>query len=66
MQIVLNGQIIQVVDQCSITKMLETLALKNQRVAVEVNQEVIPRAQHNSFALSSGDKVEVIQAVGGG
>lgn len=66
MQIVLNGQTTQVVDQCSITEMLETLTLQNQRVAVEVNQEVIPRAEHNSFVLSSGDQVEVIQAVGGG
>ncbi len=66
MQIVLNGQATQVIDQCSITKILETLELQNQRVAVEVNQEVIPRAEHEFFVLSSGDQVEIIQAVGGG
>lgn len=66
MQIELNGQATQVIDQCSITKILEVLELQNQRVAVEVNQEVIPRAKHNSFELSSGDQVEIIQAVGGG
>jgi sulfur carrier protein len=66
MQIVLNGQYTQVIDQCSITKILEILELQNRRVAVEVNQEVIPRAQHMSFVLSHGDQVEIIQAVGGG
>jgi sulfur carrier protein len=66
MQIVLNGQSTQVVDRCSITKILEILELQNQRVAVEVNREVIPRVQHESFVLSSDDQVEIIQAVGGG
>jgi len=66
MQIVLNGQDTQVISQCSITKILEVLELQSQRVAVEVNQEVIPRAEHKSFLLSSGDLVEIIQAVGGG
>ncbi|MBL4702857.1 MAG: sulfur carrier protein ThiS [Phycisphaeraceae bacterium] len=66
MQIVLNGQAKQVVDQCSISKILEILEMQNRRVAVEVNQEVIPRAQHISFILSTGDQVEIIQAVGGG
>jgi sulfur carrier protein len=66
MQIILNGQATQVIDQCSITNILEMLVLQNQRVAVEVNQEVIPRAEHQSYLLSSGDRVEIIQAVGGG
>tara|TARA_R110002096_G_scaffold363857_4_gene556963 strand:+ start:1091 stop:1291 length:201 start_codon:yes stop_codon:yes gene_type:complete len=66
MQIVLNGQARQVEEQCSITEILALLELKNQKIAVEVNREVIPRAKHNSFVLSSGDQVEIIQAVGGG
>ncbi len=66
MQIVLNGQNREVIDQCSIAKVLEILELQNRKVAVEVNQEVIPRTQHKFFVLSRGDQVEIIQAVGGG
>jgi sulfur carrier protein len=66
MQIKLNGESRQIVDQCSITEILKILDLQNKRLAVEVNLEVIPRAQHASFMLSAGDNVEIIQAVGGG
>ncbi len=66
MQIVLNGRSTEVEVCCTITNMLEQLALQDQRVAVEVNKEVIPRTQHVSFELTSGDSVEIIQAVGGG
>lgn len=66
MQIILNGQDTQIVEQCSIIKILEILELQDHRVAVEVNQEVIPRAEHTSFIISVGDQVEIIQAVGGG
>ncbi len=66
MKIKLNGETRQVVDQCSITEVLKILDLQDKRVAVEVNLEVIPRAQHSSFMLSADDKIEIIQAVGGG
>ncbi len=66
MQIVLNGEVRQILDQCSVAKILEILELQGRRLAVEVNQEVIPRAQHSHFILSPGDRVEIIQAVGGG
>ena len=66
MHIELNGQSTQLEEACSIEKMLEQLDLHEKRLAVEVNQEVIPRAKHAAFLLSAGDQVEIIQAVGGG
>ena len=66
MVIVLNGEQSQFEDQCSIARMLEILDLQEKRLAVEVNQEVIPRAEHDSFVLTTNDRVEIIQAVGGG
>lgn len=66
MQIELNGQSTKLEKACSIAKMLEQLNLSEQRLAVEVNQAVIPRAEHATFLLSEGDQVEIIQAVGGG
>ena len=66
MYIELNGQNTQIEESCSIKQMLEKLKLQEKRLAVEVNQVVIPRADHATFLLSAGDHVEIIQAVGGG
>lgn len=46
--------------------LLEALELTGQRLAVEVNDEVIPRSEHSSRELREGDKVEIVRAVGGG
>ncbi len=66
MQIELNGTVTDIQDNVSIAELLTKMGLENQRVAVEVNQHVIPRGEHVSFILSSSDKVEIIYAVGGG
>lgn len=66
MQILLNGEETGIQDNASVTELLRILGFEDQRVAVEVNQEVIPRVEHISFILSANDKVEIIHAVGGG
>ena len=66
MQILLNGEVTGIQDNASVTELLRILGFEDQRVAVEVNQEVIPRVEHISFILSANDKVEIIHAVGGG
>lgn len=66
MQIVLNGEAADIEDGVTISDLLNSLGVEGQRLAVEVNQEVIPRAEHISFILSAQDTVEIIHAVGGG
>ena len=66
MKIELNGKNTHIPDNATIDVLLESMGYKDQRVAVEVNQQVIPRGEHISFILSSSDKVEIIHAVGGG
>ena len=66
MLITLNGQPCDVNLQSTIVDLLAHLQLQDQRLAVEVNQEVITRSEHSHFQLSEGDQVEIIQAVGGG
>ena len=46
--------------------LLREAGLNARRVAVEVNQEVIPRSRHADHVLSDGDRIEIIQAIGGG
>ncbi|SEI55987.1 sulfur carrier protein [Allopseudospirillum japonicum] len=67
MQIQLNGQAYHLdQDTLSVQTLLEHLKLTDKRVAVEVNEHVIPRSQHPKTQLQTGDKVEIVQAIGGG
>jgi len=66
MHIMLNGQSTQVADATTIAGLLEHAGLAGRKVAVEVNQEVVPRSRHASHALAEGDRVEIIHAIGGG
>jgi sulfur carrier protein len=66
MQIFLNGESLKVVNSLSIDELLTQLELSKKRIAVELNQEIIPRSLHATTQLQEGDAVEVIHAIGGG
>ena len=46
--------------------LLDSLNLQNKRYAVEINREIIPRSKHSSYQLSENDRIEIVEAVGGG
>ena len=66
MEILLNGRPQTVDEHTTIGKLLEATIPSVRRVAVEVNEEIVPRARHDRHALNPGDRVEVVQAIGGG
>jgi len=66
MQINLNGAPADLPARTTIAALVATLDLAGKRFAVEVNEEVVPRSEHETFELSEGDEVEVVNAVGGG
>jgi len=66
MQITINGESRSVVDGLSVALLLEELKLAARNVAVEVNLELVPRAQHATYLLKEGDRLEVVSLVGGG
>jgi len=66
MRIEINGESREVQDGLTIGALLETLGLSERPVAVERNADIVPRAQHASTHLREGDKLEVVQFVGGG
>ena len=66
MKIVLNGESTEVCEGASIQALVEHLELTGRRIAVEVNEEIVPRSEHASHQLSPGDQVEVVHAIGGG
>ncbi|MBL9014454.1 MAG: sulfur carrier protein ThiS [Myxococcales bacterium] len=66
MDVVINGQPRQLPDGTTVAAMIGELGLAGKPVAVERNREVVPRAQHATTVLASGDRIEVVAFVGGG
>ena len=50
----------------SIAEMLEVLGYSQQRVAVELNEEIVPKAMYSETFVKDGVSVEVVRFVGGG
>ncbi len=66
MNITVNDQTRQIADGTTIAKLLEELDLRGKYVAVEVNLELIPRANHEKHKLAEADRLEIVTLVGGG
>ena len=64
--IVLNGQQTQIDENISVMELLHSMDLAEKRLAVEINQEIIPRSEFATYQLNEQDKVEIVQAIGGG
>lgn len=50
----------------TLTALVETLGMKPDRVAVELNRDIVPRDRWASTRLAEGDRLEVVHFVGGG
>jgi thiamine biosynthesis protein ThiS len=66
LKIVVNGEEREIADGATVGELVRQLALAPERVAVELNREVVRRAQWSETKLSAGDRVEVVHFVGGG
>ena len=65
LSITLNGEPITLPSN-KLEDLLDSLNLQNKRYAVEINREIIPRSKHSSYQLSGNDRIEIVEAVGGG
>lgn len=66
MKIYLNGKERTVTNSFVLTDLLAEMELSGKKIAVEINQEIIPRSEHDTYQLNSDDRIEVVQAIGGG
>ena len=66
MRIVFNGEERETSRHMTIASLLKELNLPPNRVAVEVNMQVVPRDRHAGYVLQEGDRLEVVTLVGGG
>ena len=66
MLIQLNGEAVEVPERATLEQLIQQLALAPERLAVELNREVVRRADWPRVFLSGGDCVEIVHFVGGG
>lgn len=66
MKIQLNGEPHELARPMSVAALLTELGMSQRPVAVEVNLELVTRAEHESCQLQDGDRVEIVTLVGGG
>ncbi len=62
----LNGQPRAIAEDSCLLDLLQAEGLAERRLAVEVNLDIVPRAQHASHRLADGDRIEIVHAIGGG
>ena len=66
MQIQVNGESRQVHEEMNVTGLLQDLQLNVERVAVEINLEILERLDFDARTLKEGDRVEIMSFIGGG
>lgn len=65
-KILLNGEIREVSGEIDLDQLLEFFLLPKQRVAIELNSNVVRRADWPMTQVANGDRLEVVHFVGGG
>lgn len=66
MRIRLNGEDRDFEGPLDIRGLLSRLGLEPAKIAVERNLEIVPRSQYGATALAEGDRLEIVQFIGGG
>jgi thiamine biosynthesis protein ThiS len=66
MTVTINGESRDFSDGLTLAALVAQLGMKADRVAVELNLEIVPRPQWHSTMLKDGDRLEIVHFVGGG
>jgi len=67
MDLVVNGTVQHLTPAPStVAELVRALQLEGRRIAIERNGEIVPKSQYATTAVSAGDRLEVVAAVGGG
>ena len=66
MKLVINGEEREFDAGLTLAALLDQLALKSDRVAVELNHDIVPRDRWADTILNDADKLEIVHFVGGG
>ena len=65
-KIQLNGQSYDISGEMNLNQLLKNLKIQKNKVAIEVNGEIIEKNKYSNLILDKGDKVEIVHFIGGG
>ena len=66
MQVTVNGEPREIAENTTAEQLIEALGLAGRRLAMEVNGEILPRSRFAEHRFHPGDRIEIVQAIGGG
>jgi thiamine biosynthesis protein ThiS len=66
MKLFINGDVHEFSDSLSLQGLIQQLGMKPDRVAVELNRDIVARENWEQTTLSDGDRLEIVHFVGGG
>jgi thiamine biosynthesis protein ThiS len=66
MNVTINGERRTLSSAGSLDALVEQLGMKSDRVAIELNREIVPRDRWSQTSLRDGDRLEIVHFVGGG
>jgi len=62
----INGETSEIPEGCTVERLLGLLDVRGRRVAIALNGAVVPRSGHAGTVIHRGDRIEILEAVGGG
>jgi thiamine biosynthesis protein ThiS len=66
MHVTVNGKPVELPEGATVAALVRHMGLSPERVAVERNEDVVPRKTWAEAALAAGDRIEIVTFVGGG
>ncbi len=66
MKIWVNGREFDVRSGMVLSQLLKELDIEGRGIAVEIDREIVPRSQYEDYVLREGNRIEIVQMVGGG
>ena len=66
MNIFVNQKKIIISKESTIINILANLDIENKYLAVEINENILPKSEYDKYIIQENDKIEIINAIGGG
>jgi sulfur carrier protein len=66
MRLTINGEIFDAERSETLADLLKELGVGRERVAVEINMTIVKKADYSTFLMKEGDRIEIVNFVGGG
>lgn len=66
MKVFINGETKEISKQVNLLELLREFSLPSERIAIELNREVVRKKDWESILINDADKIEIVHFVGGG